>query len=79
MAIYQLPGSNAVADGGGGECADEGVVGYVPGRVSAYDVPLDTTKAVSSGIHEIVITLLEALGACGGGGVYLFARDGGLR
>ena len=27
----------------------------------SYNVPLDTTKAVSSGIHEIVITLLEAL------------------
>ena len=27
-----------------------------------YDVPLDTTKAVTAGIHEIVLTLLEALG-----------------
>ena len=27
-----------------------------------YNVPLDTTKAVTAGIHEIVLTLLEALG-----------------
>jgi multidrug efflux pump subunit AcrB len=27
-----------------------------------YDVPLDTTKAVTAGIHEIVFTLVEALG-----------------
>src|SRR6201999_2150220 len=27
-----------------------------------YDVPLDTTKAVTAGLHEIVITLFEALG-----------------
>jgi HAE1 family hydrophobic/amphiphilic exporter-1 len=28
----------------------------------SYDVPLDTTKAVTAGIREIVFTLLEALG-----------------
>ena len=27
-----------------------------------YDIPLDTTKAVTAGIHEIVVTLLIALG-----------------
>ena len=27
-----------------------------------YSVPLDTTKAVTSGIHEIMLTLFEALG-----------------
>src|SRR6201992_480729 len=27
-----------------------------------YDIPLDTTKAVTAGIHEIVFTLFEALG-----------------
>jgi HAE1 family hydrophobic/amphiphilic exporter-1 len=28
----------------------------------SYDIPLDTTKAVTAGIHEILYTLLKALG-----------------
>ncbi len=61
MAIYQLPGSNAVA------AADavykklaELEKRYPPDIESA--VPLDTTKAVTAGLHEIVETLFIALG-----------------
>jgi HAE1 family hydrophobic/amphiphilic exporter-1 len=60
MAVYQLPGSNAVE-----------VAKLVRQRMAelaknfptgmSYSVPLDTTKAVTAGIHEIVETLLIAL------------------
>ena len=61
MAIYQLPGSNAVADCRGRQRTHEGTVGDFPAGIT-YACPLDTTKAVTAGIHEIVLTLLEALG-----------------
>ena len=60
LGVYQLPGSNAVE-----------VSKLVNKRLAElstsfpaglkYDVPLDTTKAVTAGIHEIIITLCEAL------------------
>ena len=60
MGVYQLPGSNAVD-----------VAKLVNARLAQlaptfppglkYAVPLDTTKAVTAGIHEIVVTLIEAL------------------
>jgi hydrophobic/amphiphilic exporter-1 (mainly G- bacteria), HAE1 family len=60
MAVYQLPGSNAVQ-----------VAELVNKRMAElskdfpagirYDVPLDTTKAVTAGIREIVETLAIAL------------------
>jgi HAE1 family hydrophobic/amphiphilic exporter-1 len=60
LAIYQLPGSNAV------QCAKDVRAelaklskAFPPDMVSA--VPLDTTKAVSAGIHEILVTLVIAL------------------
>ena len=60
MAIYQLPGSNAVETAKLVNAAHGGARKDLPPGIS-YDVPLDTTKAVSAGIHEIIITLLEAL------------------
>jgi HAE1 family hydrophobic/amphiphilic exporter-1 len=60
MAIYQLPGSNAVA-------AADAVYKKLAELQKRYPtdvesaVPLDTTKAVTQGIHEIVITLFFAL------------------
>jgi hydrophobic/amphiphilic exporter-1 (mainly G- bacteria), HAE1 family len=60
FGVYQLPGSNAVQ-----------VAKLVNQRMAElstsfpsglkYDVPLDTTKAVTAGLHEIVLTLVEAL------------------
>jgi HAE1 family hydrophobic/amphiphilic exporter-1 len=61
MAIYQLPGSNAVA-------AADAVYKKLAELQSRYPtdvesaVPLDTTKAVTQGLHEIVVTLAIALG-----------------
>ena len=60
MAVYQLPGSNAVATAAAVNARMKELAATFPTGIS-YNVPLDTTKAVSSGIHEIVITLLEAL------------------
>jgi hydrophobic/amphiphilic exporter-1 (mainly G- bacteria), HAE1 family len=61
MAIYQLPGSNAVQTAAAVNQRMKELSKTFPAGIS-YDVPLDTTKAVTAGIHEIVLTLLEALG-----------------
>jgi hydrophobic/amphiphilic exporter-1 (mainly G- bacteria), HAE1 family len=60
MAIYQLPGSNAVQTAAAVNARMKELSATFPAGIS-YDVPLDTTKAVTAGIREIVITLLEAL------------------
>jgi HAE1 family hydrophobic/amphiphilic exporter-1 len=61
MAIYQLPGSNAVQTAAAVNARMKELSATFPDGIT-YDVPLDTTKAVTAGIREIVITLLEALG-----------------
>ena len=61
MAIYQLPGSNAVATAAAVSARMKELAVTFPAGIT-YDIPLDTTKAVTAGIREIVITLLEALG-----------------
>jgi len=60
MAIYQLPGSNAVETARNVR-AELAVLAkrFPPDMQSA--VPLDTTAAVNAGIHEILITLIIAL------------------
>jgi hydrophobic/amphiphilic exporter-1 (mainly G- bacteria), HAE1 family len=60
MAIYQLPGSNAVETAQAVNQRMKELSATFPSGIS-YDVPLDTTKAVTAGIHEIVLTLVEAL------------------
>ena len=60
MAIYQLPGSNAVQTAAAVNARMKELSKTFPAGIS-YDVPLDTTKAVTAGIHEIVLTLFEAL------------------
>src|SRR5580692_9104174 len=61
MAIYQLPGSNAVQTAQAVNQRMKELSATFPSGIS-YSVPLDTTKAVTAGIHEIILTLLEALG-----------------
>ena len=60
LAVYQLPGSNAVATAEGVNKRLKELSANFPAGMK-YDVPLDTTKAVTAGIHEIVITLGSAL------------------
>jgi HAE1 family hydrophobic/amphiphilic exporter-1 len=60
MAVYQLPGSNAVKTAAAvTKRLHELSSTFPPGM--RYDIPLDTTKAVTAGIREIVITLCIAL------------------
>jgi HAE1 family hydrophobic/amphiphilic exporter-1 len=60
LAVYQLPGSNAVetAKNVRAELAKLSTT-FPPDMVGA--VPLDTTAAVNAGIHEILVTLVIAL------------------
>jgi HAE1 family hydrophobic/amphiphilic exporter-1 len=61
MAIYQLPGSNAVETAKAVRQRMKELSATFPPSIT-YSVPLDTTEAVTSGIHEIMLTLFEALG-----------------
>jgi HAE1 family hydrophobic/amphiphilic exporter-1 len=61
LAFYQLPGSNAVKTAELVRARMAALAARLP-QDMAYTVSLDTTKAVTAGIHEILITLLEALG-----------------
>jgi HAE1 family hydrophobic/amphiphilic exporter-1 len=60
MAIYQLPGTNAVQTAKDVRARMNQLVSTFPPDMS-YTVALDTTKAVNAGIHEILVTLFIAL------------------
>jgi len=77
VAIYQLPGSNAIkAAQGAKELMAEARKRFPPGL--EYTTALDTTLPVTEGINEIVHTLLEAL-VLVILVVYLFLKAGELR
>ena len=59
IAIYQMPGSNALQVVGDVRKAMNKLQERFPDDIK-YDVSLDTTLAVSAGIEEIVHTLFEA-------------------
>jgi HAE1 family hydrophobic/amphiphilic exporter-1 len=61
IAVYQLPGTNALAAAGGVKKRMAELKRRFP-RGLDYVISLDTTKPVRAGIKEIVKTLLEALG-----------------
>ena len=60
LAVYQLPGSNAVATAAAVNKRMKELSANFPSGIE-YSVPLDTTKAVTAGIREIVETLGIAL------------------
>ena len=60
MAIYQLPGSNAVETAKQVRARMDQLAPTFPPDM-AYHVALDTTAAVNAGIHEILVTLVIAL------------------
>ena len=60
IAIYQLPGSNAIDTMNQAKALMEEAKTRFPADLD-YVVSLDTTLAVTEGIHEIVKTLFEAL------------------
>jgi len=61
LACYQLPGSNAVDAAKALRARIAQLSKAFPSDL-AYTVSLDTTASVTAGMHEIVMTLLEALG-----------------
>ena len=61
LAVYQLPGSNAVAAADGVRKFMEEAKTRFPQGLD-YSVAMDTTLAVTEGLKEIETTLLEALG-----------------
>ena len=61
IALYQLPGSNAVQAADGVRRSLEQLKQRFPGDMQ-YDVSLDTTIAVREGLREIITTLLLATG-----------------
>jgi len=61
IAVYQLPGSNAIATVKRAEALMKDMKTRFPEDLD-YLVSLDTTLAVTAGIREIVKTLFEALG-----------------
>jgi HAE1 family hydrophobic/amphiphilic exporter-1 len=60
IAVYQLPGSNAIATVTRAKALMEEMKRRFPADLD-YVVSLDTTLAVTAGIHEIVVTLFQAL------------------
>jgi hydrophobic/amphiphilic exporter-1 (mainly G- bacteria), HAE1 family len=60
IAIYQLPGSNALQAAEGVKQLMKEIQPTLPADID-YVVSLDTTRAVSEGIHEIVLTLAIAI------------------
>jgi HAE1 family hydrophobic/amphiphilic exporter-1 len=61
VAIYQLPGSNAIKAAQGAKDLMAEAKKTFPSGLD-YAIALDTTLPVTEGIHEILMTLLEALG-----------------
>ncbi len=60
MGVYQLPGSNAVATAALVRARLDQLSQRFPAGLQ-YAVTLDTTKAVTAGIHDITVTLVIAL------------------
>jgi len=58
IAVYQIPGSNALAVANGVKATIAELKQRFPADVD-YAVGLDTTQPITAGIREIVITLLE--------------------
>ncbi len=61
LAIYQLPGTNAVKTAQGVRALMEEAKTRFPQGLD-YEIPLDTTLAVTEGLKEIEHTLFEAIG-----------------
>ena len=60
LSAYQLPGTNALQTAEGVKALMERVSKQFPADMT-YTIALDTTQAVSAGIDEIVMTLVEAI------------------
>jgi HAE1 family hydrophobic/amphiphilic exporter-1 len=61
LALFQLPNSNAIEAAKGVKKLMEELKTRFPSDLD-YQIPIDTTKSVTEGIHEISKTFWEALG-----------------
>jgi HAE1 family hydrophobic/amphiphilic exporter-1 len=61
LAVFQLPGSNAIDAAKNVKKLMEELKKNFPSDVD-FHIPIDTTKSVTEGIHEIGMTFWEALG-----------------
>jgi len=61
VALYQLPGSNALQAADGVKALMAELKSRFPNDMD-YVVALDTTRAVRAGMHEILLTLVIAIG-----------------
>ncbi len=61
LLVYQAPGSNAIETANGVYAAMEQLKKSFPKDID-YVVPFETISVVKVSIHEVIITLLEALG-----------------
>jgi HAE1 family hydrophobic/amphiphilic exporter-1 len=59
LAIYQLPGSNAINTAKGVRKKMEELARYFP-KDLRYDIPFDATTIVEESVHEVYKTLFEA-------------------
>src|SRR5262249_11463101 len=59
IAIYQLPGANALDVADAVRAAMEGLKPSFPKGLQ-YQIPFDTTRFVRQAVHEVYLTLLEA-------------------
>ena len=60
IVVFQIPGSNALEVSEAVQTTMAGLEGFFPEDVK-YDIALNTTRAISVGIEEIVHTLFEAV------------------
>jgi hydrophobic/amphiphilic exporter-1 (mainly G- bacteria), HAE1 family len=60
LALFQLPGTNALNAVQGAQQVMAKLKGSFPGDLD-YGIALDTTKSVTAGLHEIVVTLAIAV------------------
>lgn len=61
LLVYQAPGSNAIETANGVYAAMEQLKKSFPKDID-YVVPFETISVVKVSIHEVIVTLLEALG-----------------
>lgn len=60
LALYQMPGSNAIASAQGVKTRIAELAKSFPDGIE-YEIPLDTTLAITEGLNELSHTLWEAL------------------
>jgi multidrug efflux pump len=61
MALYMLPGANALASGAAADAMVEDLSQYFPEGMD-YVISYDTTRYISTAVQQVVISLFQAVG-----------------